>query len=123
VPLASPLDTKEIGESALESALPWDRIAGVPFRMSAGTSAAPPVAATGDGRGCARAARSDYRWLVSDIAAIDSVRGQHSVSLNLKARREERTRIESERWRGEQPAGGEKPAAAEERRGTRQVQG
>src|SRR5258706_3885023 len=41
VPLASPLDTKEIGESALESALPWDRIAGVPFRMSAGTSAAP----------------------------------------------------------------------------------
>jgi len=30
VPLVSPLDTKEIGESALESALPWDRIAGVP---------------------------------------------------------------------------------------------
>src|SRR5438046_1536762 len=45
VPLASPLDTKEIGESALESALPWDRIAGVPFRMSAGTAAAPPGAA------------------------------------------------------------------------------
>jgi carboxyl-terminal processing protease len=39
----------------------------------------------------------DYRWLVSDIAAIDSVRGQHSVSLNLKTRREERTRIDTER--------------------------
>ena len=32
VPLASAIDTKEIGESALESALPWDRIAGVPFK-------------------------------------------------------------------------------------------
>jgi len=47
----------------------------------------------------------DYRWLVSDIAAIDSVRGQHSVSLNLKARREERARIETERLRG-RTAGG-----------------
>ena len=45
VPLASAIDTKEIGESALESALPWDRIAGVPFKTSAGTAAAPPIAA------------------------------------------------------------------------------
>jgi carboxyl-terminal processing protease len=97
VPLASPLDTKEIGESALESALPWDRIAGVPFRMSAGTAAAPAVAALATEEGARAQHDPDYRWLVSDIAAIDSVRGQHSVSLNLKARREERTRIESER--------------------------
>src|SRR5262249_13214408 len=39
----------------------------------------------------------DYRWLLSDIAAIDNVREQHSVSLNLKARRDERTRQEKER--------------------------
>jgi carboxyl-terminal processing protease len=97
VPLASPLDTKEIGESALESALPWDRIAGVPFRMSAGTAAAPPVAALAMEEDTRAHHDPDYRWLVSDIAAIDSVRGQHSVSLNLKARREERTRIEGER--------------------------
>jgi carboxyl-terminal processing protease len=97
VPLVSPLDTKEIGESALESALPWDRIAGVPFRMSAGTAAAPPVAALATEEGARAQHDPDYRWLVSDIAAIDSVRGQHSVSLNLKTRREERTRIESER--------------------------
>ena len=36
-------------------------------------------------------------WLVSDIAAIDTVREQKSISLNLKARREERTRMEKER--------------------------
>ncbi len=39
----------------------------------------------------------DYRWLVSDIAAIDSVREQHSVSLNLKERKEERAKLEKER--------------------------
>ena len=39
----------------------------------------------------------DYRWLLSDIAAIDTVREQHSVSLNLKARKEERTKLEKER--------------------------
>src|SRR6266699_1746348 len=97
VPLASPLDIKEIGESALESALPWDRIAGVPFRMSAGTAAAPPVAALATEEDARAQHDPDYRWLVSDIAAIGSVRGQHSVSLNLKARREERARIESDR--------------------------
>src|SRR5438477_177806 len=97
VPLASPLDIKEIGESALESALPWDRIAGVPFRMSAGTAAAPPVAALATEEDARAQHDPDYRWLVSDIAAIGSVRGQHSVSLNLKARRDERARIEGER--------------------------
>ena len=34
---------------------------------------------------------------MSDIAAIDTLREQHSVSLNLKARREERAREERER--------------------------
>jgi len=97
VPLASPLDTKEVGESALESALPWDRIAGVPFKASAGSSAAPPVAALATEEGTRAQHDPDYRWLVSDIAAIDSVRGQHSLSLNLKERREERSRIEGER--------------------------
>jgi len=97
VPLASVLDTKEIGESALESALPWDRIAGIPFKASATTAAAPPVAMLATEED-ARAQRDpDYRWLVSDIAAIDSVREQHSVSLNLKARREERARVDHER--------------------------
>ncbi|HEY6824544.1 MAG TPA: carboxy terminal-processing peptidase, partial [Steroidobacteraceae bacterium] len=95
VPLASVLDTKEIGESALESALPWDRIAGVPFKASA--VPAPPVAALATEEGERAQHDPDYKWLVSDIAAIDSVREQHTVSLNLKTRREERARMERER--------------------------
>jgi len=97
VPLASVLDTKEIGESALESALPWDRIAGVPFKLSSSTAAAPPLAALATEEGERAQHDPDYKWLVSDIAAIDSVREQHAVSLNLKTRREERARMEHER--------------------------
>jgi carboxyl-terminal processing protease len=97
VPLASPIDTKEIGESALESALPWDRIAGVPFKASAGTAAAPPVAVLATEEDARAQHDPDYKWLMSDIAALDSVRGQKSVSLNLKVRREERARIDKER--------------------------
>jgi carboxyl-terminal processing protease len=97
VALASVLDTKEVGESALESALPWDRIAGVPFKTS-NTSAGAPPAQTLAMEEDARAQHDpDYKWLISDIAAIDTVREQHSVSLNLKERREERARVDKER--------------------------
>src|SRR5256885_16547705 len=65
--------------------------------MRAGPAAAPPVAALATEEDVRAQHDPDYRWLVSDIAAIDSVRGQHSVSLNLKARRDERARIEGER--------------------------
>jgi carboxyl-terminal processing protease len=97
VPLPSAIDMKEVGESALESALPWDRIAGVPFQASAGMASTPPVATLASAEDVRAQHDPDYRWLVSDIAAIDSVREQHSVSLNLKVRKEERARQEKER--------------------------
>jgi carboxyl-terminal processing protease len=88
---------KEVGESALEAALPWDRIAGVPFQASATSVPTLPVATLMSDEDVRAQKDPDYRWLVSDIAAIDTVREQHSVSLNLKARREERARQEKER--------------------------
>jgi carboxyl-terminal processing protease len=97
IPLASVLDTKEVGESALESSLPWDRIAGVPFKSSTVAASEPTVATLASAEDARTQHDPDYRWLVSDIAAIDSLREQHSVSLNLKARREERAREEKER--------------------------
>jgi carboxyl-terminal processing protease len=97
IPLASVLDTKEVGESALESSLPWDRIAGVPFRSSTVLAAEPAVATLASAEDLRAQHDPDYRWLVSDIAAIDTLRGQHSVSLNLKVRREERAREDKER--------------------------
>lgn len=97
IPLASVLDTKEIGESALESSLPWDRIAGVPFKTSAVAATEPSVATLASAEDARAQHDPDYRWLVSDIAAIDTLRAEKSVSLNLKVRREERTREDKER--------------------------
>jgi carboxyl-terminal processing protease len=97
IPLASVLDTKEVGESALESSLPWDRIAGVPFKTSAVAASEPSVATLASAEDARAQHDPDYRWLVSDIAAIDTLRAQKSVSLNLKLRREERAREDKER--------------------------
>ncbi|HVO47398.1 MAG TPA: carboxy terminal-processing peptidase [Steroidobacteraceae bacterium] len=97
VQLPSPIDMKEVGESALEAALPWDRIAGVPFQASPIAAASLPVATLASDEELRAQHDPDYRWLVSDIAAIDSVREQRTVSLNLKVRREERMRQDKER--------------------------
>jgi carboxyl-terminal processing protease len=97
VPLPSPIDMKEVGESALEAALPWDRIAGVPFQASAAVAPTLPVSTLMSDEDLRAQKDPDYRWLVSDIAAIDTVREQKTVSLNLKARREERAHQDKER--------------------------
>jgi len=97
VPLPSVIDMKEVGESALDSALPWDRIAGVPFQASTEATTVPPVAVLASEEDSRAQHDADYRWLVSDIAAIDTVRSEKSLSLNLKVRREERAKQEKER--------------------------
>jgi len=95
VSLPSPIDLEEVGESALEAALPWDRIAGVPFRVD--TQGFAPIATLAVEEG-ARAQRDpDYRWLVANIAADESLRQRRTISLNLKERQADRTRLEAER--------------------------
>ena len=56
VTLPSQIDMEEVGESALEGALPWDRIAGVPFRSEA-KDAQPNIAVARHRREGARATR------------------------------------------------------------------
>jgi len=97
IPLASLLDTKEVGESALESSLPWDRIAAVPFKTSAVLTTEPSVTTLRAAEDLRAQRDPDYHWLVSDIAAVDTLREQHSVSLNLNVRRDERAREDQER--------------------------
>lgn len=97
VPLPSPIDMKEVGESALDSALPWDRIAGVPFQTSTEATMVPPVTVLASAEDTRASHDADYRWLVSDIAAIDTVREEKSISLNLKARKDERAKMDKER--------------------------
>ena len=92
VTLPSPIDPKEVGEADQPDSLPWDRIAGVPFKTSTGMSAVPSIGQL-DTNETARAHRDpNYQWMVADIDTIEALRAQHTVSLNLAERREERTR-------------------------------
>jgi carboxyl-terminal processing protease len=96
VTLPSNIDMEQFGESALEGALPWDRIAGVPFRIEAKNSQPNLAALASEER--ARADKDpDYRWLVADLAANDSIRKQTSLSLNLQTRKAEREKMEKDR--------------------------
>jgi carboxyl-terminal processing protease len=94
VPLPSQIDLEEFGESALDGALPWDRIPGVPFRSEAKSL---PISALATEEKTRADRDPDYRWLVADLAANDALRKQTSLSLNLAARKAERERIEKER--------------------------
>ena len=96
VTLPSQIDLDEFGESALEGALPWDRIPGVPFRSEA-KAQQPNIAALASEEKVRADKDPDYRWLVADLAANDVVRKQTSLSLNLQQRKAERERIDKER--------------------------
>ena len=96
VVLPSQIDMDEFGESALEGALPWDRIPGVPFRME-GKAAQPNITALATEEKTRASRDPDYRWLVADLAAAEAVRKQTTLSLNLEERKLERERLERER--------------------------
>ena len=95
VELASPINLKDVGESALDDALPWDRIQGADFRAL--DTQLPSIAELAMEENARRQRDPDYRWLVSDIAALNEMRKQKSLSLNLEKRKAERTRLENER--------------------------
>jgi carboxyl-terminal processing protease len=97
VQLPSVIDMKEVGESALEAALPWDRIQGAPFTAwhdEHPVIALPSLVSEETTR---EQHDPDYRFLVDDVAALNKVRAEKTLSLNLKARQEERTQLDKER--------------------------
>jgi carboxyl-terminal processing protease len=93
--LPSSIDMNEVGESSLEAALPWDRIAPASFQRvaSPGTIPAPTLV-----RNEAERSKSDasFQWLVESIAADEKLRARKSLSLNLAKRKAERESIEAE---------------------------
>jgi carboxyl-terminal processing protease len=94
--LPSPIDPKEVGEETLPDSLPYDTISGVPFKTAMGYSAVPSVAKL-DAEEAARASHDpNYQWLVADIAAVNRMRDEHTVSLNLADRRAQRKHHDQE---------------------------
>jgi len=95
--LPSAIDPEEVGESALEAALPWDRIAPANFQRFRTPAAMPTALALGNSEAARGKADPDFQWLVKDIEAYEKLRDQKSLSLNLATRKAERERIDADR--------------------------
>jgi carboxyl-terminal processing protease len=92
IPLPSPIDPKDIGEADQPNSLPWDRISGVPFKTGTGVAAVPSISQLEADERARTQHDPNYQWLLADINTIDGLRAEHTVSLNITARRDERTR-------------------------------
>jgi carboxyl-terminal processing protease len=87
--LPSPISSDDVGESVLEHALPWDRIASVPFHALVPE---PSLVQTLAGEENDRAMHNaDYQWLLASLTSLDSARNEKTLSLNLKKRQQQRT--------------------------------
>jgi carboxyl-terminal processing protease len=96
IAIPSLIDASEVGESTRDRALPWDHIE--PAAFKAESDITPPMVATLTKLHEERTAGSaDFRYLHADISALDAMRSQKTVSLNLKTREEERKRQDDER--------------------------
>jgi len=95
VELASAINLNDIGESALDDALPWDRIERTDF--SALDTRLPAKAKLSLEESTRQGRDPDYRWLVENITALEQLRAQRALSLNLQKRRAERSDLEANR--------------------------
>jgi len=95
IELPSPIDASDVGESVLHYALPWDRIDAVGFRPLAFDGGSVPDLAKA--QSARTAADANYRWMMQGLATLETMRKEHSVSLNLKERQQERTTQEQQR--------------------------
>ena len=95
IALPSLIDTNEVGESTRDRALPWDHIEPATFRVEGDLK---PVTSSLQKLHDERTAGSaDFKYLREDIAALDAMRSQKTLSLNLKTREAERKRIDEQR--------------------------
>ncbi len=88
IPLPSPIDAEQIGESVRDSALPWDTIQTTRF------AAGEPLDSTIESLIATQQERSaddpNFRWLVGGNEEYEAARDRKTVSLSLDARIAER---------------------------------
>jgi carboxyl-terminal processing protease len=99
IAMPSLIDTAEVGESTRDRALPWDHIEPAAFKVEGDLK---PLTASLEKLHQERTANSaDFRYLHEDIAALDAMRSQKTLSLNLKTREAERKRLDDDRLQRE----------------------
>jgi carboxyl-terminal processing protease len=95
IALPSLIDASEVGESTRDRALPWDHIEPASFHAEGDLKS---LTTTLEKLHQERTANSaDFRYLHDDIAALDAMRNQKTVSLNIKTREAERKRLDDDR--------------------------
>jgi carboxyl-terminal processing protease len=111
IALPSLIDANEVGESTRDRALPWDHIEPAAFHPEGDLKA---LTASLEKQHEERTANSaDFHYLHDDIAALDAMRSQKTVSLNLKTREAEHKRVDDARLEREnalRASRGQKPA-------------
>jgi carboxyl-terminal processing protease len=95
IALPSLIDASEVGESTRDRALPWDHIEAASFHAEGDLKS---LTTTLEKLHEERTANSaDFHYLHDDIAALDAMRSQKTVSLNIKTREAERKRLDDDR--------------------------
>jgi carboxyl-terminal processing protease len=101
VTLPSPISVAEVGESSREGSLPWNRIRPAQFsRQGQYAALLPDLQREHDAR---IATDPEFQFALQEIAAIEQMRSEKSVSLNFakrKAEREQRTQQQLARENG-----------------------
>ncbi len=95
ISLPSLINANEVGESTRDRALPWDRIE--PASFSASGDLHEEINRLEKLHENRTANSPEFQYIRGDVAAIDAVRLQKSVSLSFKVREAERKRQDSER--------------------------
>ncbi|HXC59853.1 MAG TPA: carboxy terminal-processing peptidase, partial [Steroidobacteraceae bacterium] len=97
ITLPSAIDMNEVGESSLEAALPWDRIAPASFQHFNTAKPVPTAMKLNSDEAARNKNDPDFQWLVNSIAANDKERARKSLSLNLVQRKAERENFDAAR--------------------------
>jgi carboxyl-terminal processing protease len=108
--LPSAISPEEVGESSRDGALPWNRIRSSNFKADGALT--PMLAELQRDHDARVATDPDFRYTEAEIAAVESMRAEKSVSLNLKQRqadREQRTQEQLARENARRAALGDKP--------------
>jgi carboxyl-terminal processing protease len=95
ITIPSLIDASEVGESTRDRARPWDHIEPAAFKPEGDLK--PQVSTLTKLHEERTAGSADFRYLRADISALDTMRNQKTVSLNLKSREEERKRQDDDR--------------------------
>ena len=95
ISLPSLINANEVGESTRDRALPWDHIEPVAFTPANDLKA--DVARLTKLHDDRTATSPEFKYVREDVAAVDAIRSQKTVSLSLKARETERKRQEADR--------------------------